>query len=349
VHRTTLRTLPLAAACVLAVPAGAAAQDLPTTAAVAGGQTTLRLDPGTAGALTGAGVRLTPTGAARVRGGGVRFPVSGGSADPGTLAGRVTHRGGLRLRAGGRSVVLRAPVYRIGERSTLSARVGGARLTVAVLGTDDARLHERGPVRTGVGGVTATLTAPAARALNRAFGVSLFRRGLALGTVGSELRFRQVVLDGGATGLALDPAAAQALTALGVAPGVVAPATLEAGEVRFPITAGRVDARTLAGQIAHSGALSLTGGGTPVELRDPLITVDETPALSAVVGTDRLEVLTLDASAARRSIDGNVVTVGGVVARLTGPAAAALNAAFGTTALTEGLVLGTATIRGTAR
>ncbi len=347
--RTARRTLPLAAACALAVPAGAAAQEAPTTAAVAGGQTTLRLDPGTARALAAAGVQVTPTGAARARGAAIRFPVSGGSADPGTLAGRVAHRGGLRLRAGGRSVVLRAPVYRIGERSTLTLRAGATRLPVARLDTGDARLHERDALRTGVARVAATLTRPAARALNRAFGTSLFRAGLRLGTVRSELRFGQVVFDGGATGLALDAGAAQALTTLGIAPGVVAPATLEGGEVRFPITGGRIDARTLAGRIAHSGALSLARGTTRVDLRDPLITVDDTPALSALVGDARVEVLALDASGARRSIDGDAVTLTGVVARLTAPAAEALNAAFATTAFTEGLTLGTASVRGTAR
>ncbi len=349
-HRTFHRALPIAVLAVLAGAPSAVAQDDPaTTAAVTGGQTMLQLDSGTARALTGAGVRVSPVGQARNTASGLTFPVRGGEADPGTLAGTVTHRGGIRFRAGGRSVVLRDPTYRIGERSTLSARVGSARLTIANLDAGGARIAAGGALDTGVSGVTATLTAGAARALNATFSTRLFRAGLKLGTVRSEVRFGEVVFAGGATGLALDPGAAAALTSLGVTPGAIAPAFADHGELRFPITGGAVNARTLAGTIAHSGGLSLTAGATSVALRDFVIGIDDTPALSALLGDDRVEILTLDASGARTSVQGANVTVSGVVARLTAGAATALNGAFGVTAFTEGLTLGTATVRGVAR
>ncbi len=343
------RTLPLAVlATLVAAPPAVAQEDAPA-ADVAGGQTMLQLDRGTARALTAAGVRVTPVRPARTGASGLTFPVSGGEADPGTLAGTVTHRGGIRFRAGGRSVILRDPTYRIGERSTLTARVGSARLTIATLRTGNARIAAGGALDTGVSRVDARLTATAARALNRAFRTRLFRSGLRLGTVRSEVRFGEVVFAGGATGLALDAGAVAALTSLGVAPGVVAPATLAEGEVRFPITGGLVNAETLAGEITHSGGLSLTRGATRVELGEPTIGIDDSPALSLVLGGTRVDVVSLDASGARTTVDGDAVTVSGVVARLTAPAAQALNAAFGTTAFAEGLVLGTATVRGEAR
>ncbi len=51
----------------------------------------------------------------------------------------------------------------------------------------------------------------------------------------------------------------------------------------------------------------------------------------------------------QRSVEGDTIVVGNVVAKLTAGAAAALNQAFSTNAFTEGLTLGTATVRGEVR
>jgi len=79
-----------------------------------------------------------------------------------------------------------------------------------------------------------------------------------------------------------------------------------------------------------------------------------TPAgatLSARIGDERIRILSLDLSKA--SIVPNpgarTVTVGNVVASLTGDGAAALNGAFHTTAFAEGLVLGVAQVNAHAR
>ena len=42
-----------------------------------------------------------------MRGGGVAFPITGGSIDPASAAGRIDHCGGLAFRAGGTRVALR--------------------------------------------------------------------------------------------------------------------------------------------------------------------------------------------------------------------------------------------------
>ena len=65
-----------------------------------------------------------------------------------------------------------------------------------------------------------------------------------------------------ATTLALDPAAAAALTGLGVTPAPVEPArALPSGELAFPIkNSFRNTLRT--GVIRHSGGISLTAGST---------------------------------------------------------------------------------------
>ena len=68
------------------------------------------------------------------------------------------------------------------------------------------------------------------------------------------------------------------------------------------------------------------------------------PKLTALLGTTRFDLATLDLSAPRSPISGRTVTVGPVTAKLTKAAADGLNQAFGTTAFAEGLTIGTATV-----
>lgn len=346
--RTISRALTLAAAGTLVAAAPAAAQA--PTAAVAGGQTMLKLDAGTAKALSSNGVKVSLVKPAKAGKSGITFPATGGALDPATLRGSVNHTGGIRFRAGGTTVTLRNPRYTIGSGgATLSAQVGSARLSIASLSLKSAKVGADGPLTKTASGVRATLTAGAAKALNKAFRTTLFARGLKLGTVRTQVVLGDAVFGGGATTLKLDAGAAGALQSLGVTPGVVGDATAGADGLAFPITGGKVDAKTLAGDITHSGGISLTKGGTRVELTDFTIGIDDTPALSALVGGQRAEILTLDVSAVKAGVDGDAIVVSGVVAKLTPAAAQALNAAFGTTAFTGGLTLGTATVRGTTR
>lgn len=343
-----MRRLPavlVVAALPLVAATPAAAQQ---SAAVADGQTMLRLDRGTAQVLQAAGVQVSPVRPATVGASGLTFPVTGGAADPRTLAGTVRHSGGIRFRAGGRSVVLRSPVYRIGRRSSLSLRAGGDRLRVLALDLSDARVRRSG-LDTRASRIRATLTGAAARALNRAFGVHLFSAGLPIGTVRTEVAYREVLLRGGDTTLALDSGAVSALQSLGIAAAPLTPASAGDAGLEFPITGGKLDAASLAGRIRHSGGIALTRDAVRVELRDFTIVIDETPALTALVGGDRVEILSLDVSAIQRGGSGRQLTVSGVVARLTATAAQALNQAFATNAFTEGLVLGSATVDGRAR
>ncbi len=346
----TLRTAVAAAALTvpLAAAPGALAQES-TRAQIGGGETTLRLASGTAAALTDAGVRVTPVRPATTEHGALRFPVTGGRADPRTLRGSVEHSGGIRFRAGGRSVVLSDLTYRVGRTSTLTAEVGGDRITVLSLNLRRATVRREG-LGARVTGIRANLTSTAARALNDAFDTTLFRRGLNLGRVASTIAPSEVVFTGGATALAVEPSTAQALTGLGVALAPVDPAQArEDGRVAFPITGGRVDAESLAGTVRHSGGIALSAGSTRVELTDFEIEIDDSPSLFGQVGGQRVELFSLDVSGLTREVEGRRVTVGGVVLRLTAGAAQALNAAFGTTALAEGLVVGTATVEGRAR
>ena len=309
---------------------------------VAGGDTTVRVDRGTLSALTGAGVAVAPTGAARATGRKVRFPISGGRLDPATGAGRVDHRGGLRFSRNGRS--LKVTRFRIQGRY-LSALAGGDRVRILRLRAGGAVVR-RTAITTTVSGVRLELTRTAARALNAALGTHLFARGIVLGTGRVHARLAELFVEDGSTSLAVDPSAAAALASQGIAPGLIAPAAANPdGSLAFPITRGRVDAETFAGLIRHSGGLSLTKGSTRVELTRFDIGIDGSPQLTALVGGSRVPILNLDLSGLTQDVDGLGVTLGNVRATLTAEAAAALNQAFGTTAFSEGLLLGVATVR----
>lgn len=332
-------------AALLAAPAAQAQSD--TSAAVAGGQTMLKLDRGTAKVLRANGIAVAPISPAKTTSSGLTFPVapSGSSLDPRTYAGTLNHRGGLRFRAGGKTLRLTSFRVRVGRSSSLSAVVnGGSRATVISLSTSKAKVTRKG-LDSRASGIVARLSGTGATALNEYFGVKLFQRGLRLGSVRSEASYGEIVFAGGRTELALDGGTLAALGGLGVSPGIVAPATLRGTTAAFPITGGKVDATTLAGSIDHSGGISLTAGATRVELTNFDIQLPK--LLLQVNGGDPAPAVDLDASAAKVAVNGRNVTVSGVVAKLNAAGASALSGAFGTTV--PEVTLGTATVKGRAR
>lgn len=148
----------------------------------------------------------------------------------------------------------------------------------------------------------------------------------------------------GDTTLKLDKGTAAALTSLGVAVAPIDPSTAGSKGVKFPITGGKVNSKTLAGNIKHSGGLRLSAGATVVDLKNFTINIDSKPDLVATVGDARVSILTLDLSKLKNNSSGKNIKLSGVKGSLTKAAADALNAAFGVTAFKKGLVLGVATV-----
>ena len=232
----------------------------------------------------------------------------------------------------------------IGRKIMLSARVGGGR--VHLLELTGARVSRSG-FNTDVGRLRARLTQKAASALNATFGVRAFKKGLRLGTASVRARTDEAdILARSATSLAIDAGALQALTSLGIAPGVIAPATLEGTTARFPIAGGQVKLDLSSGTIRHRGGISLTRDATVVRLEAFDIRLGSSPQLFASIngGASKAAILDLDLTGVTPAVDGRTVTLAGVTARLTQGAADALNAAFATTGFSAGLVLGRATV-----
>lgn len=343
--RTTILGLG-AAAALLAAPAAAQAQ-APTTADVAGGQTMLKLDAGTAKVLKQNKISLGLVSPAKAKSSGLTFPVDtkGSALDPKTYAGTLNHKGGISIKAGGKTLRLTNFRVSVGASSSLTARVNnGSRATIISLSTKKAKITRPG-LGTDVSGIVASLNATGAKALNSYFGVKLFKKGLKLGTVRSQATYSQIVFAGGQTDLALDGGTLTALTGLGVTPGIVAPATLAGTTASFPITGGKVDAKSLEGSITHSGGISLTAGATKVELTNFDIQLPK--LLVQVNGGTPAPAVDLDASNAKVTVDGRNVTVSGVVAKVNAAGASALSGAFKTTV--PQVTLGVATVKGQAR
>lgn len=324
---------------------------------VKGGKTSLKLNSGVAKALSANGVAVSPVKPAKVKKGAVVFPVTGGKINPNTYASKIRHSGGLKFKAGGTSLVARSFVVKTGKSNRLTAKVGKGRVNLLNLNLSKARIKQNGK-KIRVGRVGVSLTGVAANALNQTFGVHLFQKNMRIGRVGVDVRTKSPLTQPdsvrlqsrGSTDLTLDPGTAQALSDLGVAVAPVGPASVTPqGAVAFPITGGKVDASSFAGTIRHSGGISLSAGDVQVDLTRFRINIDADPDLTALVGGQRVSILSLDLSGLNAKVKGKKITLSGVSASLTADAAAALNGAFGVSAFTEGLTLGTAKVNAFAK
>ena len=170
-------------------------------------------------------------------------------------------------------------------------------------------------------------------------------------------------IPGGSTAVALDSGFTDALTSLGLAPGTVGGATLDAatGTISFPMTGGEVtlyDRETgyrpwVQGTLFHEGSgLSLTAGGTTVELTDFTIDPGKPARLFGNVSVNgqlaapSAPLFNLDGSTLNpptMDADGSAVLQGTTV-KLSDEAAELLNTTFGTDALAGGFVIGVATV-----
>jgi hypothetical protein len=159
-----------------------------------------------------------------------------------------------------------------------------------------------------------------------------------------------VQVGGGVTSVALSSVFTGALTTLGVTPSPLSPASLSGATANFPVTGGAVDADTAKGEIDHSGGLVLTAGSTVVTLSNFDITyLSGAPVLTGIVtangtlvGRYALFNLAVDASLPIQPKNDFYVYLPGVKLTLTSGAANLLNGAFGVTAFTGGIPIGTA-------
>jgi len=163
------------------------------------------------------------------------------------------------------------------------------------------------------------------------------------------------------TEVTVDQSFVDALTSLGLTPGVVGSATFDGGTgtFAFPITGGNVDYYDPAsdvrpyvqGEIDHDGSgLSLTAGDTVVELSDFRIDPGESKLYGTVTANG--EVAAEDAylfnlyggSLKPLQTEGDNAILEGTTVHISPDAAALLNTTFGTTAVQDEMLVGVAKI-----
>lgn len=165
-------------------------------------------------------------------------------------------------------------------------------------------------------------------------------------------------LQGEDTAILLDSGFVDALTSLGLEPGVVGTAALTDGSLVFPITGGNVTyfepgtaKPYVIGQVQHEGSgLSLTAGDTTVELTN--FNVD--PGISRVYGDVSVNGETVVTSAflfqlrgatlKPLQVEGENAILEGTKVFISPVAAELLNGTFGTDAVTDQLLVGIAKI-----
>lgn len=142
-------------------------------APVAGGTTTVTLNGGFANALKKNGVKLLQISPATLKGKTVTLPVSGGSVDPVSGQGSVTHSGGIRFKAGKKSVALTSLELNT-TTASLSAKVGKKTLRVASV-TGFTTTRDGFGVDLKVAKLK--LTGKAAKELNKALAAPIKKKG----------------------------------------------------------------------------------------------------------------------------------------------------------------------------
>lgn len=178
--------------------------------------------------------------------------------------------------------------------------------------------------------------------------------GAASASAGTPTSTHQVGLTGGDTSVTTAPGIAAALLGHGIVPLATLPGTqgaqIGSGGVAvrftFPVTGGWVNLATLHGTIWHQGGILFLAPATgkQIAVSDFVISVHQGVLTAEVNGNPKARVPLLRLSLAHAAVQSgqHYVRISGIVLTLTGAAASALDATFGTTLFTPGLEFGTA-------
>jgi hypothetical protein len=163
-----------------------------------------------------------------------------------------------------------------------------------------------------------------------------------------------VLLRAGETTVWTAPGIAGALLSNGIVPIATLPGTAGAAigktsatvRFRFPVTGGSVGLKPLRGAIRHAGGILFfdpkTGG--KIEVSNFIISLKAADLTGIVNGDPHARVALFDLSLghARLHVGRHQIVATGIQLTLTAVAASALDATFGTTLFTSGMLIGTA-------
>lgn len=226
---------------------------------VASGKTTITLDNGLYKKLKKSHVKVTAVKPATVKGKKITLPIKaeGSTMDPTTGAGKLNHKGGFKLKAGKRKVVVKNLVLDTTKKS-LSGKVGKKNLKIAVVAGASI-------VRDGFGlDVVAKklkLTKKAAKQLNKALDENVFKANRSLGSARASEQPETVTITGGSATLTTSLATVKKLKEDNVEINLVAPANLAAlgppPAFSFPVSGGSTAPDASKGVVQTNGGLQL--------------------------------------------------------------------------------------------
>lgn len=246
---------------------------------VGSGTTTITLNAGFAKALKKGGVKLLKIAPAKVKGKTVTLPIAPGPStlmDPLTGQGNLVHSGGIKLKAGKKSVSLTSFELNTTAK-TLTVKASGKKLKLATVKGVTATREGFG-VKVSVGSIK--LTSAAAKKLNKALAQpvkkgkkkgkrassskqkpakGVFKANQVIGKSASPTQPSTVtVLPGNNLSLALDSGTFTKLKEMEVTVPVSAPTTEPSpGTLSFPITGGTVGPTAEAGVVQTSGGVKM--------------------------------------------------------------------------------------------
>lgn len=260
VARGRMLTAGILAAALIALlafaPFASAASDPVATSST----TTVNLNSSWTKYLKTFGIKIQKTGSAKLKGQKATFKATGGSVDPTTGKGTVNLNGGLKFKAGKKSVTVSALIVNTSKKE-LSAKIGGKKVKFATIAGWSQK-------RNGFG-VNITikklkLTGPAATQLNKKTGYEKgtpkpFLGGKLIGKGSSSVEPETVTVNaGGLMNLATDATTIGKLESVGVKLPVTAPTTEPTkGTFAFPIVGGSIAPTATAGTVKSQGGLQL--------------------------------------------------------------------------------------------
>jgi hypothetical protein len=227
---------------------------------VASGTTTVTLNKQFTEYLGTFGIKISPIAKAKVKGTKATFPVTGGSVDPTTGKGTLTHSGGLTFKAGKKKAKLKALEVNTSKKK-ITGKLGGKKVVVAkIAGVSSSRNGF------GVNLVAkkVKLTPAAANALNKALGFAggkplPFQKNKLIGSSKSSEQPSTVTLvPGGNMTVALNQELVTKLSNAQVNIGTLTgTTTLPGNTFSFPITGGNFAPNGTAGTVQSGGGFSL--------------------------------------------------------------------------------------------
>jgi hypothetical protein len=347
------RQLAIAGAAALGSTGFLAPQAIAAPSKVTGGRTALTLTAGGKKVLKKKHVKLAARKPGSTSGRTYRLPVKSGSKfDFGNNRGTLTQRGSLRFKHGRRTAVISGLKITLGKNGKVVAKVGGKKMTLAVLSRSKQRVRSSRANRS-VGNIRFRLTKKAAKRINRKLRVKAVGARKPIGSLGVRVHKPATGAPGtgpatdapttGAAKIGFGPGVSSQLEDAGLQPSALPGADqLPDGTLNLPVAGATIDPQTGTGTVDLSGGIQLGEGDHAVTIDNPQIVInaDSQGALYANVNGVRVKLAELEGSGLNELLQQGATELSNLLVTLSPEGAAALNEAGGISLFVPGTPFG---------